>query len=82
MSTLTLAELRPGKPARVQSFSKSQTPEEEVFLERLMQMGMLEGSEVEMIKEAPFGGAVVVSCRGTLLALRTSEAKRVMVQEL
>lgn len=50
---------------------------------RLLEMGFLEGSSVEMVHEAPFGGdPVAVKVRGSLLALRRSEANHVEVGEI
>lgn len=49
---------------------------------RLMEMGFLEGSEVEVVHEAPFGrDPIAVRVRGTLVALRRQEANWVWVQE-
>lgn len=47
---------------------------------RLLEMGLLEGSHVELVHEAPFGGdPIAVRVRGSLLALRRSEANYVEV---
>ncbi len=49
---------------------------------RLMEMGFLEGSEVQVIHEAPFGGdPIAVRVRGTVVALRRQEANWIWVQE-
>lgn len=43
--------------------------------QRLLEMGFLEGSWVEIAHEAPFGGdPLAVRVRGTLVALRRQEA--------
>lgn len=42
---------------------------------RLLEMGLLEGSAIELVHEAPFGGdPIAVRVRGALLALRRNEA--------
>jgi ferrous iron transport protein A len=47
---------------------------------RLLAMGLLEGSSVEVVHLAPFGGdPMIVRVRGTLIALKRSEASRVKV---
>ncbi|MBC7385196.1 MAG: ferrous iron transport protein A [Cryobacterium sp.] len=47
---------------------------------RLLEMGFLEGSVVEVIHEAPFGkDPIAVRVRGTLLALRRNEANYIEV---
>jgi ferrous iron transport protein A len=48
---------------------------------RLMEMGLIEGARVELLHEAPFGGdPIVVRSRGTLIALRRSEAMKVRIE--
>jgi len=48
---------------------------------RLMEMGLIEGAQVDVLHEAPFGGdPIVVRSRGTLIALRRSEAMRVRIE--
>ncbi len=50
------------------------------MVQRLMEMGFLEGSQVEVVHEAPFGGdPIAVRVRGTLIALRREEANLVWV---
>lgn len=47
---------------------------------RLLEMGFLEGAVVELLHEAPFGGdPIAVRVRGSLLALRRSEANHIEV---
>jgi ferrous iron transport protein A len=56
-------------------------PDQEEMSRRLLEMGLLEGSRVELVHEAPFGGdPVAVRVRGALLALRRNEANLVEVQ--
>lgn len=48
--------------------------------ERLLEMGLLEGAWVEVVHEAPFGGdPIAVRVRGSLVALRRSEANFIEV---
>lgn len=50
------------------------------FVERLLEMGLLEGSMIEVVHEAPFGGdPIAVRIRGSLVALRRQEADAVEV---
>jgi ferrous iron transport protein A len=47
---------------------------------RLLEMGLLERSSVELVHEAPFGGdPIVVRARGALIALRRHEARHIEV---
>lgn len=41
---------------------------------RLLEMGFTPGEEVTPVANAPFGGPVAVAVRGTIVALRDSEA--------
>lgn len=48
---------------------------------RLLEMGLLEGSRVEVVHEAPFGrDPIAVRVRGSLIALRRSEANYIEVE--
>jgi ferrous iron transport protein A len=50
------------------------------LIERLLEIGILEGSRIELVHEAPFGGdPIAVRVRGSIVALRRSEANAVEV---
>jgi ferrous iron transport protein A len=51
-------------------------------MQRLMEMGMLEGDEVELIGFAPLGDPLEVRLGDYRLSLRRAEASRVEVQLL
>jgi ferrous iron transport protein A len=46
---------------------------------RLMEMGVIPGVDVKMIKSAPFGDPLEIKVRGYSLALRKNEADSVEV---
>lgn len=46
---------------------------------RLMEMGLVPGASVRMVKSAPFGDPIEIRLRGYSLALRKSEAEAVEV---
>jgi ferrous iron transport protein A len=51
------------------------------LLQRLLEMGLLEGSAVEVVHEAPFGrDPIAVRVRGALIALRRNEANYIEVE--
>lgn len=53
----------------------------EPTIRRLLEMGMVEDSFIEVVHEAPFGkDPVAIRVRGGLLALRRNEAKHVTVR--
>jgi len=47
---------------------------------RLMEMGIIEGAEIEHLGTAPLGDPLEFMIRGYRLSLRRSEARRVQVQ--
>jgi ferrous iron transport protein A len=46
---------------------------------RLMEMGLLVGTKVELVRFAPLGDPVEIKIRGYNLTLRKSEAEQIMV---
>ena len=73
---IKLAAIKPGARGTIIGFSKHE------LTNRLMEMGMTVGTEIEVAHEAPFGGAIAVRCRGTLIALRLDDAQIVEVSPL
>lgn len=68
-----LGELKRGVKALITCVSSA--------LPRLLEMGLVVGSRVEIVHEAPFGSdPIAVRVRGTLIALRRSEANAIEVQ--
>ena len=47
---------------------------------RLMEMGLLVGTKVELVRFAPMGDPVEIKVRGYNLTLRKSEAEQILVQ--
>ncbi len=47
---------------------------------RLMEMGLLVGTKVELVRFAPLGDPVEIKVRGYNLTLRKSEAERILVK--
>ena len=47
---------------------------------RLMEMGLLVGTAVELVRFAPLGDPVEIKVRGSNLSLRRHEAEQVLVQ--
>ena len=48
--------------------------------QRMMDMGLVPGSEVEIIRVAPLGDPIEINLKGYNLSLRRNEAKNVMVE--
>ena len=63
-STVTVAEIRVPATSRP----------------RLMEMGLLVGTKVELVRFAPLGDPVEIKVRGYHLTLRKHEAEQILVQ--
>ena len=70
----TLDTLRPGDRARVADIAG-----DDAVAIRLMEMGLIEGEEIEHLGAAPLGDPVEYLIRGYRLSLRLTEARRVQV---
>lgn len=73
----TLFELPAGSLARV-LFIK-ETGDESRITRRLMEMGLIPGAMVRVVKVAPFGCPIEINVRGYHLALRIKEADKIVV---
>tara|TARA_B100001750_G_scaffold247397_2_gene273012 strand:+ start:107 stop:388 length:282 start_codon:yes stop_codon:yes gene_type:complete len=69
-----LGDLDPGQRARVQHVRC-----EPRVRRRLLEMGLLPGTEIEVIRRAPMGDPIEVRLRGYSLSLRHAEAAGVEV---
>jgi Fe2+ transport system protein FeoA len=72
--SVTLASLKPGESGVVEGFVQ-----EDELAQRLMQMGVVEGAEVEVLRYAPAGDPLEVRVLGYALSLRGSEAANVLI---
>jgi ferrous iron transport protein A len=70
-----LSDLSPGDRARVTKMGGD--PE---ALRRLMEMGLMRGTAVEVVRRAPLGDPLEVKVRGFMLTLRRSEAEHIEVE--
>lgn len=83
--TMLLGKLKKGQKGLIVRIRRegSLSPEFNSFSqieERLMEMGLLEGSLVEVVHEAPFGGdPFAVRVRGSLVALQRQFANLIEV---
>ncbi len=72
-----LDQLRPGQRGRIVALQGG-----DALMQRLMEMGLLEGDEVELVGFAPLGDPVEVRLGDYRLSLRRLEAARVQVDPL
>lgn len=72
----SLDQLKPGEAGVISSLSG----EEDVLL-RLMEMGLIEGTPVTMVRYAPMGDPIEITARGYHLSIRRAEAAGVILQD-
>jgi ferrous iron transport protein A len=70
----SLDQLHKGERARVEAIRG-----DDAIVQRLLEMGLFEGEEVEVIGFAPLGDPLEIRLRDYRLSLRRSEAARVLV---
>jgi ferrous iron transport protein A len=73
-ATVSLDRLRMGAPARVLAVGG-----EGAVARRLMEMGVVPGAPIRVVKAAPLGDPLEVRVRNYHLALRRSEAQTISV---
>ena len=71
---MTLDQVQEGQRARVESLLG-----DDLILQRLMEMGLLEDEEIEVVGFAPLGDPMEIRLRDYRLSLRISEAARIRV---
>ena len=73
----SLDELSAGERGRVEAVLG-----EDTLVQRLMEMGVMEGEELEVVGFAPLGDPMEIRLRDYRLSLRRNEAARVRVTRL
>lgn len=74
---MKLSELKPGDHALVTAVAAAPA-----VRRRLMDMGLVRGTELEVLRFAPLGDPIEVSCSGLLLTMRLNEAEGISVRKL
>ena len=73
----TLAELEVGQRARV-----TQLLVEGLTRRRLLDLGLLAGTEIRVVMKSPLGNPIAYEIRGSVLALRSKDASKIVVEPL
>ena len=73
----TLADLKVGQRARV-----VQLMVEGLARRRLLDLGLLPGTEVRALMKSPLGSPIAYDIRGSMLALRLEDASKIVVKPL
>ncbi len=74
---VSLDQLRIGDRARITAVGG-----DDPLVQRLLEMGLFEGEELEVIGFAPFGDPIEIRLRDYRLSLRRNEAARIQVTSL
>jgi ferrous iron transport protein A len=72
----TLDSLQPGQRARIIDVAG-----DDAVAVRLMEMGLVDGEEIEHLGAAPLGDPLEFLVRGYRLSLRVAEARRVVIAD-
>jgi Fe2+ transport system protein FeoA len=72
---MTLVEVAAGRTVTIEAVGG-----ERPFRRRLLEFGLLPGTEVTVTGWAPFGDSLTLTARGCYLSLRASEARCVSVK--
>ena len=72
---LTLAQLQPGNRGKIRAVSSS------LISSKLLELGFISGSEVEVIFCAPLKDPIAVELNGCLISLRLDEAVHILIEE-
>lgn len=72
---MTLQDLCPGESGKILEFKPSP------LTDRLMEMGMLPGSDVQVIRLAPLGDPMDLKIRGYHLSIRKDEAAQILISK-
>ena len=73
---MTLSDLKVGEGAVVVSLGDDEAAE------RMMEMGLVEGTQFSVVRFAPLGDPIEIKTRGYHLSLRRAEAEGVEVERL
>jgi ferrous iron transport protein A len=74
---LTLEQVVPGASVVVETVGGARA-----FRRRLMELGIIPGTRVEVLRIAPLGDPMELSARGCNLSIRAAEAREVEVRAL
>jgi ferrous iron transport protein A len=70
----TLDQLKAGEQATIQAVAG-----EPALVQRLLELGLLEGEEIEVLALAPLGDPIEIRCGDSRLSLRRREAAGIRV---
>jgi len=72
---MRLADCIPGKKAKV-----AELLIHPAYKKRFLDLGMLPGTVVQVVRKVPFGGPIIIRVRGYQIGIRASEAKKILIE--
>ncbi len=75
VTPVRLSDLEPGRYGVVRDIRA-----EDTVRRRLMDLGIIEGARIEMIRPAPLGDPLQIKVHGALVALRKREADTLLIE--
>jgi len=71
---MTLSQLKPGQTAVIKTILR-----DDEYMSRLMELGLIEGEKVTLIKRAPLGDPVEIHILSYNLSIRLTEAESIEI---
>lgn len=71
---ISLKDLKQGQKARVKSILSTGS-----IRRRLLDIGLIEGTEVECLQKSPAGDPVAYLIRGAVIALRSEDSSNILI---
>ncbi|MDP1675983.1 MAG: FeoA family protein [Bacteroidota bacterium] len=78
MNEITLNSLRPGECGVVENIATTDS----TLKLRLLELGLLKGTSIELIRYAPLGDPIEIKIRGYRLSIRKEEAESVVISKV
>lgn len=76
MNDVTLSSLTPGEQGTITGIASTAR-----VRQRLMEMGLIKGTPVQLIRFAPMGDPIEIRVKGYRLSLRKVEAESVLIRK-
>lgn len=70
-----LSQLKDGESATVKSLEATGS-----IRRRMLDLGLIEGTEVECIRKSPLGDPVAYMIRGAVIALRKEDSSQILIE--
>lgn len=74
---IPLSSLPLGKKAKVKALTSNG-----ISRRRMLDLGLISDTEIEALQKSPSGDPVAYQIRGAVIALRTEEASRILVEAI